>query len=92
MSFNFRLKKAGLRNPHSVSVKEKQRENLSTPVELGLLYAILEPKEKLSFLVEFLKKAKNCKIAVFLLTCKQVDYFHAVLRQLMQPIPVIKVS
>ena len=35
-----RLKKAGLRNPHSVSVKEKEFENYSTPTELCLKYSI----------------------------------------------------
>ena len=31
-----RLKKAGLRNPHSVTVKEKHEEELSTPSQLHL--------------------------------------------------------
>merc|ERR1712048_95762 len=84
-----RLKKAGLRNPHSVSVKEKFRENVSTPLELRLKYSIVEAKDKLSFLVSFLKKEKKSKIAVYFLTCNQVDYFHAVLRQLIN-VAVIK--
>jgi ATP-dependent RNA helicase DDX55/SPB4 len=84
-----RLKKAGLRNPHSVSVKEKARENLSTPQELKLLFSIVEPRHKLSYLVSLLKKRRKSKSVVYFLTSDQVDYFHQVLRQLVN-YPVIK--
>ena len=86
-----RLKKAGLRNPHSISIKEKNRENLSTPNELRLRYCVLEPRSKLSFLINFLRTNRKSKIVVYFLTCNQVDYFHAVLRQFLD-VAVIKVS
>ncbi|CAG5094211.1 Oidioi.mRNA.OKI2018_I69.XSR.g13351.t1.cds [Oikopleura dioica] len=84
-----RLKKAGLRHPHSVSVKEKARENLSTPQELKLLFSVVEPRHKLSYLVSLLKKRRKSKSVVYFLTSDQVDYFHQVLRQLVN-YPVIK--
>ena len=86
-----RLKKAGLRNPHSISIKEKNRENVSTPNELRLRYCVLEPRSKLSFLINFLRTNRKSKIVVYFLTCNQVDYFHAVLRQFLD-VAVIKVS
>jgi len=84
-----RLKKAGLRNPHSVSVKEKTRENHSTPTELVLRYSVVEPQHKLAFLLAFLRSRRKSKVAVYFLTCNQVDYFHALVRQLID-VPVIK--
>ena len=38
-----RLKKAGLRNPHSVTVKEKHEEDISTPSQLQLNYTVCQP-------------------------------------------------
>ena len=77
-----RLKKAGLRNPHSVSVKEKQEQDLSTPQQLTLKYVTVDPSQKLSLLLEFMKKHVNKRVLVYFLTCDMVNYFHAVLKQL----------
>ena len=77
-----RLKKAGLRNPHSVSVKEKNEENLATPQELILKYQIVEPQQKLSLLLSIIKSNPNKRILVYFLTCAMVDYFHIILKQL----------
>lgn len=84
-----RLKKAGLRNPHSISVREKARENLSTPQELKLMFSVVEPRHKLSYLVSILKKRRKSKSLVYFLSADQVDYFHQLLRQLVD-YPVIK--
>ena len=77
-----RLKKAGLRNPHSVTVKEKHEEDISTPSQLQLNYTVCQPDRKLSVLLAILKKNTQLRILVYFLTCDMVDYFHAVLRQL----------
>jgi len=77
-----RLKKAGLRNPHSVTVKEKHEEELSTPSQLHLSYIIMKPEMKLSVLLALLKKNTQRRVLVYFLTCDMVDYFHAILRQL----------
>jgi len=84
-----RLKKAGLRNPHSVSVKEKNEENLATPQELILKYQIVEPQQKLSLLISIIKSNPNKRILVYFLTCAMVDYFHIILKQ-MAPTLVLK--
>ena len=72
-------------------MKEKDELNLSTPSELILKYSIIPARLKLSFLVEFIKRNQKSKIAVYFMTCNQVDYFHAIMRQLVS-LPVIKVK
>ena len=69
--------------------QRKARENLSTPQELKLLFSVVEPRHKLSYLVSLLKKRRKSKSVVYFLTSDQVDYFHQVLRQLVN-YPVIK--
>ncbi|XP_022649209.1 ATP-dependent RNA helicase DDX55-like isoform X2 [Varroa destructor] len=74
------LKRAGLRNPVTVSVKEKH--NLKTPVQLQNFVTQVEPEAKLSVLVAFLKQHRTEKIMVFLSTCATVQYFHTIIKHL----------
>ncbi|XP_014248314.1 ATP-dependent RNA helicase DDX55 [Cimex lectularius] len=77
------LVRAGLRNPVIVSVKQSSQK-ISTPKELINFYKIIPPKEKLSFLLSFLKEqGKNQKYIIFFLTCASVEYFTTLLKRLL---------
>lgn len=72
------LIRAGLRNPTLVAVKEKS--SISTPVNLSNNYTIVNAENKLSTMVEFIKKQGfNKKYMIFFSTCACVDYFSHVL-------------
>ncbi|XP_077505238.1 ATP-dependent RNA helicase DDX55 [Amblyomma americanum] len=88
------LIRAGLRNPVSVTVKEKPTEsNLMqrTPALLKNFYILCEADQKLSTLVAFLKSHSDEKHMVFFSTCACVDYFSAVLVQLLKNMTVIHI-
>ncbi|GAB0092748.1 RNA helicase [Sergentomyia squamirostris] len=76
------LMRAGLRNPVVVSVKEKA--STSTPILLKNYYMIVEPEEKLRYLLAFIKQKKVQKSMLFLPTCACVEYWSQVLPRLMK--------
>ncbi|XP_003741802.1 ATP-dependent RNA helicase DDX55 [Galendromus occidentalis] len=80
------LKRAGLRNPVTVSVKEKH--NLKTPIQLQNYVCQVEPEQKLNTLIAFLKQYSDLKVMVFLSTCAAVQYFHTVIKTLMPKLTV----
>jgi len=69
-----KLIRAGLRNPVSVVVKDKSQKG-KVPASLDTCYAIVEPQQKFSFLLNFIRKEKDKKILLFFATCACVDYF-----------------
>lgn len=75
------LKRAGLRNPVTVSVKEKH--NLKTPIQLQNYICQVEPEQKLNTLLAFLKQYADLKVMVFLSTCATVQYFQTVVSKLL---------
>lgn len=81
------LKRAGLRNPVNVSVKEKH--NLKTPVQLQNFVMQVEPETKLNVLLAFLKQHKTEKVMVFLSTCATVQYFHTVIKHLIADLSML---
>jgi len=78
------LIRAGLRNPVMIVVKEKGASTTSsrTPAKLENYFAICEPKNKFSQLIDFLRLHQKEKILLFASTCAVVDYFSAILNQL----------
>lgn len=77
------LIRAGLRNPVMVSVREKA--STSTPLLLENNYMIVEPEEKLSKLLSFIKEKHIKKAMLFLPTCACVEYWSNVLPKCMPP-------
>uniref|UniRef100_A0A1B6ICP6 ATP-dependent RNA helicase n=1 Tax=Homalodisca liturata TaxID=320908 RepID=A0A1B6ICP6_9HEMI len=86
------LVRAGLRNPVMITVTEKSNNSacnkvtstLSTPSTLSNYYTILEPTDKLPFLMEFLQHhGYEQKYMLFLSTCACVEYFSAILKVLL---------
>ena len=76
------LIRAGLRNPVMVSVKDHSRSEADqrTPASLENYYMMVEPKHKLSTLVNLLKYRSDQKVMLFAATCACVDYFTLLLR------------
>ncbi|CAN7993628.1 unnamed protein product [Ixodes hexagonus] len=88
------LIRAGLRNPVSVSVKEKQNslgKTQRTPALLKNFYIMCEADEKLNILVAFLRSHPKEKHMVFFSTCACVEYFSAILVQLLKNTTVINI-
>jgi len=79
------LARAGLRNPVTVTVKEKKfgQEDSRTPVNLDNYYVVCEGHKKLSALITVVKKKENGKFMVFMSTCAAVEYFSLVLKELL---------
>lgn len=69
--------RAGLRNPVLVNVKEKA--NQSTPKLLQNFYMVIEPEQKLNFLLKFIETRDVQKAMLFLPTCACVEYWSEIL-------------
>lgn len=88
------LIRAGLRNPVSVTVKEKPTDcghTQRTPALLKNFYILCEADQKLSTLVAFLKSHSGGKHMVFFSTCACVEYFSAILAQLLKNMTIINI-
>jgi len=85
------LARAGLRNPVTVSVKERKigQEDSVTPVNLDNYYVVCEADKKLAALITVMKKKKGVKFMVFMSTCAAVEYFSLVLKELLNPTKVL---
>jgi ATP-dependent RNA helicase DDX55/SPB4 len=77
------LIRAGLRNPVRIEIKEKNVDPLVSPEEclqmpqtLKNSYVLLNScDDKLSFIIQFIRKNLNAKYLIFMSTCAQVNYF-----------------
>lgn len=79
------LARAGLRNPATVSVQVAKRADQDaqvTPSTLQNYFALVDHDRRLSALCHFLKAKPDAKLLVFFSTCSAVDFFGAVLEQL----------
>nr|XP_037291845.1 ATP-dependent RNA helicase DDX55-like isoform X2 [Rhipicephalus microplus] len=88
------LIRAGLRNPVCVTVKEKPAEcshTQRTPALLKNFYILCEADQKLSTLVAFLRTHSEEKHMVFFSTCACVEYFSAILVQLLKNMTIISI-
>ncbi len=75
-----KLIRAGLRNPVSVVVRDKNQRTRQ-PASLENFYWIVETDRKLQALMTFVRKYSNEKILIFFSTCACVDYFALLLKQ-----------
>lgn len=75
-----KLIRAGLRNPVSVVVRDKNQHS-RVPASLETFYWIVEPQQKFQALREFINNRPNEKILVFFATCACVDYFSLLLKR-----------
>lgn len=83
------LVRAGLRNPVLISVKEKA--SISTPIALENYYVIVQPQDKLLFLLNFIRNRKIMKGLFFLPTCACVDYWADVLPALLPDVKMFAI-
>lgn len=81
------LIRAGMRNPVIVSVTEKK--SVSTPLMLQNYFLLVEPEYKLIKLINFIKHNDVQKCMLFLPTCACVDYWNAVLKRILDKMPVM---
>ncbi|TIA71274.1 hypothetical protein E3P91_02672 [Wallemia ichthyophaga] len=81
----------GLRNPSKIVVKvtsKSRKQEISerrTPAELHNTYIIIQQRDKLAYLLKFLKDQLldgNNKMIVYFPTCATVDYIYTILKQL----------
>lgn len=75
-----KLIRAGLRNPVSVVVRDKNQRTRQ-PASLENFYWIVETDRKLQALMTFVRKYSEEKILIFFSTCACVDYFSLLLKQ-----------
>ena len=81
--------RAGLRNPVRVNVKEKA--NQSTPKLLQNFFMIVEPEQKLNFLLKFIQDREIQKAMLFLPTCACVEYWSEILPHLLESTTVLSI-
>lgn len=81
--------RAGLRNPVLVNVKEKA--NQSTPKLLQNFYMIVEPEQKLNFLLKFIENRGIRKAMLFLPTCACVEYWSEILPLILAPTTILSI-
>uniref|UniRef100_A0A6A7FUY0 ATP-dependent RNA helicase n=1 Tax=Hirondellea gigas TaxID=1518452 RepID=A0A6A7FUY0_9CRUS len=87
------LIRAGLRNPLQIKVKQANRNasNQRTPTTLSNYYMVCNVEIKFRVLVKLLKERKNTKVLVFFASCACVDYFYAVLKELVQKTNILAI-
>jgi len=85
------LIRAGLRNPVTISVKDKRtiKDKAPTPKSLSNYFLVCDPANKLSVLLKILAEKCNEKIIVFFATCASVGYFSAVTKRLLPELNVV---
>lgn len=81
--------RAGLRNPVLVNVREKA--NQSTPKLLQNFYMIVEPEQKLNYLLKFIEGREIQKAMLFLPTCACVEYWSEILAQLLTSTTILSI-
>ncbi len=85
------LMRAGMRNPVTITVRDKQSSSDLTPTPKSLCnyYLICSPVAKYSKLLSFLSQYNDKKIIVFFATCACVSYFSCITRRLCSPLKVL---
>ena len=79
------LIRAGLRNPVTITVKDKRtaKDKAPTPKSLSNYFLVCDPANKLSVLLKILAEKSNEKVIVFFATCASVGYFSAIAKKLL---------
>ena len=85
------LIRAGMRNPVTITVRDKQSSSDLTPTPKSLCnyYLVCAAEEKLSQLLALLDKFKDNKIIVFFATCACVSYFSDLAKRLAPSLNVL---
>eukprot|EP00727_Mastigamoeba_balamuthi_P004188 m51a1_g13767 putative atp-dependent rna helicase ddx55 (567) ;mRNA; r:257996-259963 len=75
------LTRAGTRNPVHVKIGAAPKaDQHDVPEQLESYYAIVEPRDKLQRLAEFVAAHPDEKMIIYFITCACVDYFFRVLK------------
>ena len=87
------LIRAGMRNPVTISVKDKRTVNdkAPTPMSLSNYYLVCEAEEKMSKLLMILCELSDKKLIVFFATCASVGYFSTISKRLLPDLKVIAI-
>jgi ATP-dependent RNA helicase DDX55/SPB4 len=83
------LMRAGLRNPMTITVKEKVNQN--TPKMLQNYYMIAPPEQKLNCLLKFIDSKDIQKAMLFLPTCACVEYWSEIIPHLVDSTKVLAI-
>ncbi|KAG5671579.1 hypothetical protein PVAND_001772 [Polypedilum vanderplanki] len=83
------LMRAGLRNPVTVTVKEKANQN--TPKLLQNYYMIVPSEQKINFLLKFIQSHDIQKAMLFLPTCACVEYWNEILPHLINTTKILAI-
>jgi ATP-dependent RNA helicase DDX55/SPB4 len=90
------LARAGLRNPANISVAVKSNSSASghqeVPTQLVNKYMFMESDEKLSQMMDFMKKNSDQKFIIFFSTCNCVNFFTKIVDHLVKLNPQMKTN
>ena len=87
------LIRAGMRNPVTITVKDKRTtsDKAPTPMSLSNFYLVCEPEEKMLQLFWILNKLQDMKVIVFFSTCASVGYFSTITKRFFPELTVIAI-
>ncbi len=87
------LVKAGLRNPVTVTVRDKRtaKDKAPTPRSLDNYFLVCDPVHKMSRLLNVLSDMHRMKVIVFFATCASVGYFSTVTKRTLPDINVVAI-
>lgn len=87
------LIRAGMRNPVTITVKDKRTasDKAPTPMSLSNFYLVCEPEEKMSRLLKILCELCDKKVIVFFATCASVGYFSTISKRLLPELNVVAI-
>lgn len=85
------LIRAGMRNPVTITIRDKLSATDLTPTPKSLCnhYLICSPSAKFSKLLSFINQLSDKKIIVFFATCACVSYFSALTRRLCPSLKIL---
>ncbi|SCU78703.1 LADA_0A07030g1_1 [Lachancea dasiensis] len=72
--------RTGMRNPVKIAVKSK----VQNPESLNISYVVLQPEDKLQYLLNILNHIRYRKCIVYFPTCVSVTYFYSFIKYLSQ--------
>ena len=85
------LIRAGMRNPVTITVRDKMsaKDRAPTPKSLSNFYLVCEPEEKMLRLFTVLNELQEKKVIVFFATCASVSYFSTLARRLLPSLNIL---
>lgn len=84
------LIRAGMRNPVTITVRDKQMEEdlTPTPKSLSNFYLVCNAEEKVLTLFALLNKLRDKKVIIFFATCASVSYFGILTRRMLPEVNI----